>query len=132
MGGIFGEGIDLIGDRLSGVIVVGVGLPQIGMERDIIRSYYERTSQQGYEFAYLYLGFNKVLQVVGRVIRTEEDRGIVLLIDQRFSLPAYKKLFPEECKKVHYVANAESIRKIIGSFWIGGCWLMVGLILINT
>lgn len=61
MGGIFGEGIDLIGDQLSGVIVVGVGLPQIGMERDIIRSYYERTSQQGYEFAYMYPGFNKVL-----------------------------------------------------------------------
>ncbi len=118
MGGIFGEGIDLIGDRLSGVIVVGVGLPQIGMERDIIRTYYEDESQQGYEFAYMYPGLNKVLQAVGRVIRTEEDRGIVLLIDQRFSLPSYKKLFPEEWKKVHYVANAQSIRKTIGNFWV--------------
>jgi len=81
MGGIFGEGIDLIGDRLSGAIVVGVGLPQIGREREIIRSYYETTTRQGYEFAYMYPGFNKVLQAVGRVIRTEEDRGIVLLID---------------------------------------------------
>ncbi|WP_420841534.1 ATP-dependent DNA helicase [Desulfosporosinus fructosivorans] len=117
MGGIFGEGIDLIGDRLSGVIVVGVGLPQMGMERDIIRSYYETTSRQGYEFAYMYPGLNKVLQAVGRVIRTEEDRGIVLLIDQRFSLSAYKKLFPAEWKKVHYAVDAESIRKIIGSFW---------------
>ena len=99
MGGIFGEGIDLIGDRLSGAIVVGVGLPQIGMERDIIRSYYETTSQQGYEFAYMYPGLNKVLQAVGRVIRTEEDRGVVLLIDERFSLTSYKKLFPEEWKK---------------------------------
>ncbi len=117
MGGIFGEGIDLIGDRLSGVIVVGVGLPQIGIERDIIRAYYDRTSQQGYEFAYMYPGFNKVLQAVGRVIRTEEDRGVVLLIDQRFSLPSYKKLHPEEWKKVHYVSNTESIRNTIGNFW---------------
>lgn len=120
MGGIFGEGIDLIGDRLSGAVVVGVGLPQIGLEREIIRAYFETTNQQGYEFAYMYPGFNKVLQAVGRVIRTEEDRGIVLLIDERFSLLSYKKLFPEEWKKINFVSNAESIRKTIGSFWTGG------------
>jgi DNA excision repair protein ERCC-2 len=120
MGGIFGEGIDLIGDRLSGAIVVGVGLPQIGLEREIIRSYYETTSGQGYEFAYMYPGLNKVLQAVGRVIRTEEDRGIVLLIDERFSLRPYKQLFPEEWKEIHYVANADLIRKTIGNFWTGG------------
>jgi DNA excision repair protein ERCC-2 len=120
MGGIFGEGIDLIGDRLSGAIVVGVGLPQIGMEREIIRSYYETTSRQGYEFAYMYPGLNKVLQAVGRVIRTEEDRGIVLLIDERFSQTSYKKLFPEEWKNIRYEANADSIRKTIESFWAGG------------
>ena len=119
MGGIFGEGIDLIGDRLSGAIIVGVGLPQIGMEREIIRSYYETTSRQGYEFAYLYPGFNKVLQAVGRVIRTEEDRGIVLLIDERFSQTSYKRLFPEEWKKIRYGANTDSMRKTIVSFWAG-------------
>ena len=117
MGGIFGEGIDLIGDRLSGAVVVGVGLPQIGLEREIIRAYYESTNQQGYEFAYMYPGFNKVLQAVGRVIRTEEDRGIVLLIDERFSRSSYKMVFPEEWKNVRYTANAESIRKTIGNFW---------------
>jgi len=119
MGGIFGEGIDLIGDRLSGAIIVGVGLPQIGMEREIIRSYYETTSRQGYEFAYMYPGFNKVLQAVGRVIRTEEDRGIVLLIDERFSQMSYKRLFPEQWKKIRYGANTDSLRKKIGSFWAG-------------
>jgi len=119
MGGIFGEGIDLIGDRLSGAIVVGVGLPQIGMEREIIRSYYETTDRQGYEFAYLYPGFNKVLQAVGRVIRTEVDRGIVLLIDERFSQMSYKKLFPEEWKKIRYGANTVSLSKTIESFWAG-------------
>ena len=119
MGGIFGEGIDLTGDRLSGAIVVGVGLPQIGLEREIIRSYYENVSHQGYEFAYMYPGMNKVLQAVGRVIRTEVDRGIVLLIDDRFSLSSYKKLFPQEWKRVSYVADADIIRKTVGSFWAG-------------
>jgi Rad3-related DNA helicase len=117
MGGIFGEGIDLIGDRLSGAVVVGVGLPQIGLEREIIRAYYEAKNQQGYEFSYMYPGFNKVLQAVGRVIRTEEDRGIVLLIDDRFSRYSYKKLFPEEWKKVRYVVDVESICKAIEDFW---------------
>ena len=117
MGGVFGEGIDLIGDRLSGAVVVGVGLPQIGLEREIIRSYYETIGSQGYEFAYMYPGLNKVLQAVGRVIRTKEDRGIVLLIDERFSRSSYKKLFPEAWKKVHYTANADSIRETIESFW---------------
>ncbi|WP_459930430.1 ATP-dependent DNA helicase [Desulfosporosinus burensis] len=117
MGGIFGEGIDLIGDRLSGVVIVGVGLPQIGLEREIIRSYYESASSQGYEFAYMYPGFNKVLQAVGRVIRTEEDRGVVLLIDERFSQSSYKKLFPEEWEKVRYVRNADNIRTTMERFW---------------
>ncbi|HEY8909150.1 MAG TPA: ATP-dependent DNA helicase [Desulfosporosinus sp.] len=118
MGGIFGEGIDLMGDRLSGAIVVGVGLPQISLEREVIRSYYETISHQGYEFAYMYPGMNKVLQAVGRVIRSEEDRGIVLLIDDRFSLSSYKKLFPEEWKKVHYVVNPDIVREAIRSFWV--------------
>jgi Rad3-related DNA helicase len=65
-------------------------------------------------------GLNKVLHAVGRVIRTEEDRGIVLLIDERFSRTSYKKLFPEEWKNIRYVANTGSIRKTIGSFWAGG------------
>jgi len=117
MGGIFGEGIDLIGDRLSGAIVVGVGLPQMGMERDIIRDYYETTRGQGYEFAYMYPGFNKVLQAVGRVIRTEEDRGIVLLIDERFSQTSYKKLFPEEWTMIRSAGNIDNVCKTIKSFW---------------
>ncbi|OLN27813.1 hypothetical protein DSOL_4361 [Desulfosporosinus metallidurans] len=117
MGGIFGEGIDLIGDRLSGAIIVGVGLPQIGMEREIIRSYYEASNRQGFEFAYMYPGLNKVLQAVGRVIRTENDRGVVLLIDERFAQSSYKKLFPEEWIKVHYVKNAEGIRVAVADFW---------------
>ncbi|AET66559.1 DNA helicase, Rad3 [Desulfosporosinus orientis DSM 765] len=116
MGGIFGEGINLIGDRLCGVIVVGVGLPQICQEREIIRSYYEKSSHQGFEFAYMYPGMNKVLQAVGRVIRTEKDRGIALLIDERFSKVSYKKLFPEEWKKIHYCRTVDGILTALKDF----------------
>ena len=120
MGGIFGEGIDLIGNRLSGAVIVGVGLPQICTEREIIRAYYQTTNQLGFEFAYMYPGFNKVLQAVGRVIRTEQDRGVVLLIDERFALSIYKRLFPKEWQPVRYVANTEAISKTIGDFWETG------------
>ena len=120
MGGIFGEGIDLIGNRLSGAVIVGVGLPQICTEREIIRAYYQTTNQLGFEFAYMYPGFNKVLQAVGRVIRTEQDRGVVLLIDERFALSIYKRLFPKEWQPVRYVANTEAISKTIREFWETG------------
>ncbi|MDQ7096433.1 ATP-dependent DNA helicase [Desulfosporosinus sp. PR] len=117
MGGIFGEGIDLIGDRLSGAVVVGVGLPQIGMEREIISTYYQAGNRQGFEFAYMYPGLNKVLQAVGRVIRTDRDRGFVLLIDERFALSKYKKLFPVEWRDIHYATNAGAVRQSIEGFW---------------
>jgi DNA excision repair protein ERCC-2 len=121
MGGIFGEGIDLIGDRLSGAIVVGVGLPQIGIEREIIRNYYEEYSQQGFEFAYMYPGLNKVLQAVGRVIRTDEDRGVVLLIDERFAQLKYKRVFPVEWKEIHYVNKISMLKYSVEKFWTGDC-----------
>lgn len=117
MGGIFGEGIDLIGERLSGAIIVGVGLPQIGLERELIRSYYQERSQLGFEFAYMYPGFNKVLQAVGRVIRTETDRGIVLLIDERFARAAYRRIFPKEWGTVRYLSNTEEVQRVVEDFW---------------
>lgn len=117
MGGIFGEGIDLIGNRLSGAVIVGVGLPQICLEREIIRTYYQTTMQNGFEFAYIYPGINKVLQAVGRVIRTEQDRGAVLLIDERFSQPAYKRLFPQEWQNVNFASDSNSIGMTIERFW---------------
>lgn len=94
MGGIFSEGIDLKGDRLTGAIIVGVGLPKICLERNIIRDYFNDKNGLGYEYAYMYPGMNKVLQAAGRVIRTENDKGIVCLIDERFSYKSYKNIFP--------------------------------------
>ncbi|MCP4217364.1 MAG: ATP-dependent DNA helicase [bacterium] len=94
MGGIFGEGIDLVGDRLTGAVIVGVGLPGICMERDLIKEYYADLKGVGFEYAYLYPGMNRVLQAAGRVIRTPEDKGVVLLVGSRFSTPQYRSLIP--------------------------------------
>lgn len=96
MGGIFSEGIDLVGDRLTGVAVIGVGLPQIGLERDLIRDYFQAREKDGYDYAYVYPGMNKVLQAGGRLIRSENDRGLLLLVDDRYLQPHYSGLLPEE------------------------------------
>lgn len=100
LGGIFSEGIDLTGERLTGVAVVGVGLPQVGTERDLIKGYYDRTGRSGFDYAYVYPGMGKVLQAGGRLIRTEEDTGVLLLVDERFGWPSYQELLPEEWKPV--------------------------------
>jgi DNA excision repair protein ERCC-2 len=100
MGGIFGEGIDLAGTRLSGAAVVGVGLPAVGLERELIRDYFASRLDEGFEYAYMYPGINRVLQAAGRVIRTETDRGVVLLIDQRYGSEHYRALLPEGWRPV--------------------------------
>jgi DNA excision repair protein ERCC-2 len=99
LGGIFSEGVDLKGDRLNGVFVVGVGLPQIGLERDLIKHYFQRIGKNGYDYSYVYPGMNKVLQAGGRLIRSEEDKGLIVLIDDRFLEPKYQKLLPSEWKQ---------------------------------
>ncbi len=99
LGGIFSEGIDLIGDRLNGVIVVGVGLPQIGFERNLIKDYFNKQGKNGYHYAYVYPGMNKVLQAGGRLIRSEEDHGTIVLIDDRFLQQPYQQLLPETWRR---------------------------------
>ncbi|WP_349409388.1 ATP-dependent DNA helicase [Pseudalkalibacillus sp. SCS-8] len=96
MGGIFSEGIDLKGNRLNGVVVVGVGLPQLNDERNIIKDHFSEQNKNGYDYAYVYPGMNKVLQAGGRLIRTEEDHGTIVLVDDRFLTPKYQKLLPPE------------------------------------
>ena len=98
MGGIFSEGIDLMGEKLIGAILVGTGLPQIGNEREILRSFYSEKGENGFDYAYRYPGMNKVLQAAGRVIRTQEDVGAILLLDERFWQREYSNLFPVEWK----------------------------------
>jgi DNA excision repair protein ERCC-2 len=118
MGGIFGEGIDLTGDRLSGAIIYGVGLPGISPERDIIRDYFNETDQAGYEYAYLYPGINRVLQAAGRVIRSETDRGVVILVDDRYRGTRYKTLFPSNWRPVT-IDTQERLEKVLLKFWVG-------------
>ncbi|MDE5977448.1 MAG: PD-(D/E)XK nuclease family protein [Turicibacter sp.] len=103
LGGIFSEGIDLIGDRLIGSLIVGVGLPQINPLTEQRRLYFEQAFHKGYLYAYLYPGFNKVMQAVGRVIRTEEDCGVVVLIDERYIEPIYLSLFPYEWQHAKFL-----------------------------
>jgi len=116
MGGVFGEAIDLVGDRLTGAAIVGVGLPGISVERETIRSYYSRQEEQGFEYAYGYPGMSRVLQAAGRVIRSEKDRGTILLVDERFLRHPYRQLMPREWKPV-FVRDPEELRLTLADFW---------------
>lgn len=118
LGGIFGEGIDLVGERLIGAVIVGVGLPQLCVERDLIRDYFQRQNVVGFDYAYTYPGMNRVLQSVGRVIRSETDCGVVLLIDARFSEVRYRRLFPPWWKFVR-VRHSSALGEAIADFWNG-------------
>ena len=116
MGSIFGEGIDLKEDRLIGVIVIGPGLPMVCIQQEILKRYYERLGKDGFYYAYQCPGMNRVLQAAGRVIRTEDDRGIVLLLDERFMRLQYRRMFPREWKDIEAVSlrNVQEIQKL---FW---------------
>ncbi len=117
LGGIFSEGIDLIGERLIGACIVSVGLPLISVERNIISDYYNETEGSGFNFAYKYPGINKVLQAAGRVIRSENDRGVILLIDDRFVNYEYKILYPANWKDYIVISNSEKLQLELEKFW---------------
>lgn len=116
MGGVFGEGIDLIGDRLTGAVIVGVGLPGISPERELIREYFAAKNNSGFEYAYQYPGLTKVLQAAGRVIRSETDRGVVILVDERFATIRYRRLLPKEWR-IGSVSSPVELRPVLHSFW---------------
>jgi len=117
LGGIFAEGIDLVGSRLIGAVVVSVGLPQLNIQQDTIMEYFQQKHGRGYEYAYRYPGMNKVLQAAGRVIRSESDRGAVLLIDERYGHRSYQELFPPHWRKYEKIKNPPAISKTLQSFW---------------
>ena len=117
MGGSFSEGIDLKGERLIGAIIVGVGLPTISSELNIIKEHFDNTRENGYAYAYTYPGMNKVLQAAGRVIRSEDERGIVVLIDDRFATEEYKMIMPEYWHHIKYLNNANALLKEVALFW---------------
>lgn len=116
MGGIFSEGIDLKSSRLIGTIIVGTGLPMVCNERELMRSYYQEMKGRGFDYAYLYQGMNKVLQSAGRVIRTTQDEGVVLLLDERFLQNQYLAMFPREWDP-YVIVNRDNVKNAVQDFW---------------
>lgn len=116
MGGIFGEGIDLKEEQLIGVAVVGTGLPQVCQEQEILKQYYEENGENGFAYAYTYPGMNKVLQAAGRVIRTARDRGVILLLDDRFYRREYREMFPREWAHAKR-CSLNNFREELRKFW---------------
>lgn len=118
MGGVFSEGIDLKEERLIGVIVVGTGLPMVCVEQEVLKGYFDETEEKGFDFSYQYPGMNKVLQAAGRVIRTPGDRGVILLLDDRFLRRDHLELFPREWEHFQ-VVNRGNAARCLEDFWNG-------------
>lgn len=116
MGGIFSEGIDLTDDKLIGAVIAGTGLPQVCIEREILKQYFNAADMDGFDYAYLYPGMNKVLQSAGRVIRTESDRGVILLLDDRFRAMRYREVFPREWQQ-YQLGSVKNLEQEIRTFW---------------
>jgi len=119
LGGIFSEGIDLKGDKLIGVILVGIGLPGFGLENNIIKEYYEKEISKGFEYAYSYPAIIKIMQAVGRVIRTKKDKGTILLLGDRFSSKYYRKMLPNDWG--NEIVTLNNLEKKLNEFWKTSC-----------
>lgn len=117
MGGIYSEGVDLAGESLIGAVVVGIGIPAISYEREAIAAYYNDKYDEGVQFAYVYPGVNRVLQAAGRVIRRDDDRGVIVLIDDRFDDPIYKTVIPKLWSGMKFIDDAKQLRAELDKFW---------------
>ena len=117
IGGAFGEGIDLVGDSLIGVVIVGIGLPKINYESNQIVEYYKENEIDGFNYAYTYPGMNKVMQAVGRLIRSETDKGAALLIDERYRWNDYRILFKKEWDDYEIVLSEDEITESLQKFF---------------
>ena len=117
VGGAFGEGIDLVSDRLIGAVIVGIGMPKINFVSDQIDKYYDELGLSGYNYAYLNPGMNKIMQALGRVIRSEEDKGAVLLIDERYLNNEYRDLFKAEWRNYEVAFSPDEVSDICKVFF---------------
>ncbi len=117
MGGIYSEGVDLAGDSLIGAVVVGIGIPALSYEREAISAYYNEKYEEGKQFAYIYPGMNRVLQAAGRVIRREDDKGVVVLIDDRFDDSIYKSVIPKLWDGMKFISDPKELRAELDEFW---------------
>ncbi len=116
MGGIFSEGIDLTHEKLIGVAIVGSGLPQVCVERELVKDFFDRNGKKGYDFAYLYPGINKVLQSAGRLIRTEQDYGVIAMLEERFLRREYMEQFPPEWND-YQVWDLQTMKTSLATYW---------------
>ncbi|MCP4159783.1 MAG: hypothetical protein GY760_06895 [Deltaproteobacteria bacterium] len=98
-------------------MIVGPGLPGLSVERDLYKKYYEQNNDNGFNYAYRFPGFNRVLQAAGRVIRSEKDQGVIMLIDSRYGWNDIKKLYPPYWKQITYCSNSKMMVKKINNFW---------------
>ena len=121
LGGIFSEGVDLIGERLIGAMIISVGMPGVSNERNLIKTHFDQISKNGFDYSYTYPGLNKVYQAAGRVIRGEEDKGIIYLLDDRFNNYKYKTLYPKHWKNkgLTIVNDSLTFKKQTNRFWEG-------------
>ena len=117
IGGSFAEGIDYIGDKLSGVLIVGVALPQFNPYNELLKSYFDEEFDMGYDYAYTYPGMNKVIQAVGRVIRTDDDIGVGILFDDRYSHRKYRELFPRNWSHAKWIRRNTYLQNYLEEFW---------------
>lgn len=117
LGGIFSEGVDLRGDKLIGSMIISVGMPGISKERDLIKYHYDKKEKSGFDYAYTYPGMNKVFQAAGRVIRSEDDKGIIYLVDDRYNWDKYRNIFPKHWKDDKLVLNKYDFDREINKFW---------------
>lgn len=119
-GGVYSEGIDLAGDSLIGTVIIGTGMPSVSYEREAMCAYFDERYEAGRAYAYIYPGMNRVLQAGGRVIRREEDRGVIVLIDDRFDDPIYKKSIPALWRGLKFIGDAKVLKTYLEAFWREG------------
>jgi len=116
MGGVFAEGIDYVGSALIGTIIVGVGMPQANTQQQLIQQDFEAMQINGFDFAYRFPGLTRVQQSAGRVIRSDTDYGVIILLDQRFQRAEYRQHFPPHWQTRH-CPDCDSLEDSLARFW---------------
>ena len=117
LGGIFSEGVDLVGNKLIGTMIISVGMPGVSYDRNLIKKHFDEKGLNGFDYSYTYPGINRIFQAAGRVIRSNEDYGIVYLVDDRFSWNKYKMLYPPHWKNILYLDGGINVKEITDKFW---------------
>lgn len=117
LGGIFSEGVDLVGEKLIGTMIISVGMPGVSYDRNLIKKHFDKKGLNGFDYSYTYPGINRIFQAAGRVIRSDDDYGIVYLVDDRYARNKYKMLYPRHWQNILYLNNSSNVKDITDKFW---------------